>query len=264
MVSQELIAALTDGRRRMPGNDWRELAVKIASLENYPTPESIRRATLGLLNRDAAWILSEAFGKNTDARWCEINGAMTAVDCLVGDHGSMTELIWTGPANNRFPVRRIDQVLYDLVSKASKRIILVTFAAHRVRHLCEHLTWAVQRGVELTLIVESEEESEGQLTMDAVTAFRDIPLASARIYYWPIEKRERNQTGRPGKLHIKCAIVDDVALIGSANLTDDAFNRNMELGMLVREQPTVAALAEHFNELIHNGILIRVQQANHI
>ena len=35
--------------------------------------------------------------------------------------------------------------------------------------------------------------------------------------------------GRPGKLHVKCAIVDDVALVGSANLTDDAFNRNMEL-----------------------------------
>jgi hypothetical protein len=128
MVSQQLIAVLTDARRRMPGDDWRELAVRIASLENYPTPESTARATVGLLNRDAAWLLSEAFGKDTDAKWSEIGGAMTAIDSLVGDHGSMTELIWTGPANNRFPVRRIDQVLYDLVSKASKRIILVTFA----------------------------------------------------------------------------------------------------------------------------------------
>jgi hypothetical protein len=40
-------------------------------------------------------------------------------------------------------------------------------------------------------------------------------------------------------------IVDDVALIGSANLTDDAFNRNMELGMLVKERATVENLSEH-------------------
>ena len=61
---------------------------------------------------------------------------------------------------------------------------------------------------------------------------------------------------------MKCAIIDDVALIGSANLTDDAFNRNMELGMLVREPTTVFAIAEHFKELIRRGVLMQVQQAN--
>ena len=176
----------------------------------------------------------------------------------IGDSAPLTEIIWTGPANNRFPVRRIDQVLYDLISTARTRILLVTFAAHRVRHLCDHLTNAIQRGVKLTLIVESEEESEGQLTRDAIAAFRDVPLASASLYYWPVEKRERNSAGRPGKLHVKCAIVDDVALIGSANLTDDAFNRNMELGMLVREEATVVTIAEHFNELIRSGVLVEV------
>jgi phosphatidylserine/phosphatidylglycerophosphate/cardiolipin synthase-like enzyme len=73
-----------------------------------------------------------------------------------------------------------------------------------------------------------------------------------------VAKRERNAAGRPGKLHVKCAIVDDVALIGSANLTDDAFNRNMELGMLVREEATVITIAEHFNELIRSGVLVEV------
>jgi cardiolipin synthase A/B len=166
----------------------------------------------------------------------------------------------TGPANDRFPVRRIDQVLYDLVSTAKHRIILVTFAAHRVPYLCTHLRYAVERGVALILIVESEEESEGQLTKDALTAFQSVPLAGTRVYYWPIEKRERNQAGRPGKLHTKCAIVDNTALIGSANLTDDAFNRNMELGLLVREEATVSALAEHFRELISLGILAETKQ----
>ena len=156
-------------------------------------------------------------------------------------------------------MRRIDQVLYDLISTAVRRIILVTFAAHRVPHLCSHLANAVQRGVELSMILEREDESEGQLTRDGLAAFKGVLAAHSHLYYWPIEKRERNQAGRPGKLHAKCALIDDVALIGSANLTDDAFNRNMELGVLVRDKAVVQAIADHFMELIRAGVLLRLK-----
>ena len=261
MLSRELVVALTKARRKTPGPNWQQLAALLAVSDANPNTASIRQATEVLLNRDAAWILSEAFENTHNARWNEIAAAMIAVDCLVGDNAPLTEIIWTGPANNRFPVRRTDQVLYDLISQAKTQILLVTFAAHRVRHLCAHLTQAVQRGVKLTLIVESEEESEGQLTRDAIQAFSDVPHTTTHLYYWPLEKRERNQAGRPGKLHMKCAIVDNVALIGSANLTDDAFNRNMELGMLVREQTTVEAISEHFRELIRSIVLVPVVQS---
>lgn len=261
MLSRELVAALTQARRQILGHEWQQLAAQLAGSDSSPDATSIQKATLSLHNRNAAWILSEAFEKTINARWSEIAAAMTAVDYLIGENKPLTEIIWTGPANNRFPVRRTDQVLYDLISQAKTRIVLVTFAAHRVRHLCAHLARAVQRGVELTLIVESEEESEGQLTKDAMAAFQNVPLTHTRIYYWPLEKRERNAGGRPGKLHAKCAIVDDVALIGSANLTDDAFNRNMELGMLVRYAATVFAITAHFEELVRGGVLVALQKA---
>ena len=259
MVSPEHVAALTEARRRMPRHTWQQLAARLAASTSSIDSASIRQATADLLNRDAAWILSESFEKHAKATWSEVAAAMVAVDYLVGDNSTLAEIIWTGPANGRFPVRRIDQVLYDLISKAQHRIVLVTFAAHRVRHLCDHLTQAVKRGVELTLIVESEEESEGQLTRDAIQAFKTLPAESMQIYYWPVAQRERNQASRPGKLHAKCAIIDDVAIIGSANLTDDAFNRNMELGLLFRDRATVAAIVEHFTELISRGTLARVQ-----
>ncbi len=262
MVSTELVAALTEARHRMPRASWQQLASQLAGSPTAIDPASIRQATASLPNRDAAWLLSEAFANTTDAKWSEIAAAMFAVDFLVGDNSSLTEIIWTGPANGRFPVRRIDQVLYDLISSAKKRIVLVTFAAHRVRHLCDHLIAAIERGVELTLILESEGESEVQLTRDAVAAFKDVPTTRTHIYYWPNEKRDRNQAGRPGKLHVKCAIVDDVAIIGSANLTDNAFNRNMELGILVREPAAVLAIHEHFQELIRRGVLVEVQHAD--
>jgi cardiolipin synthase A/B len=254
MLSLQTIAALKDARRRIPTEVWQALIGRLVGFDGAPGVHSIQFATAALLNRDAAWILSETFAKSS-ATWSEIVAAMTTVDFLMGQNEPFTEIIWTGPANNRFPVRRLDQVLYDLVSKAQMRIVLVTFAAYRVPLLCDHLTRAVQRGVELTLIIESEEESEGQLTRDAIAAFSDVPLGQ-NIYYWPVSQRQRNQAGRPGKLHMKCAIIDDVALIGSANLTDDAFNRNMELGIIVRERSTVDSISKHFQELIQAQILL--------
>ena len=250
MISSELVDRLAEARRRLPAEAWNRLAAGVAALPLRPDPLSVQQATATLLNRDAAWILSEALLKAVDATWSEIGAAMIAVGHLVGDGRPVTEIIWTGPANSRYPVRRIDQVLYDLIAASQRRVVLVTFAAHRIRHLCEHLTRAVQRGVQLTLIVESEDESEGQLTSDAIRAFADVPSAGMRLYYWPAAQRERNLAGRPGKLHAKCAIVDDVALIGSANLTDDAFNRNMELGILVKDPVTVTAIVDHFTGLI--------------
>ena len=259
MITGEFVQALLSARRRMTVEAWRQLAAKLATMPLAPDASSIHEVLIGQQSQDGAWLLVEAFRKNAAVSWTAIAAAMMTVDSLTGDGASLTELIWTGPANNRFPVRRLDQVLYDLVLKAEKRIVLVTFAAHRVQILCDHLTAAVKRGVTLTLIVESEEESEGQLTHDAIEAFHDVPAAGMQIYYWPLAKRERNQAGRPGKLHMKCAIVDEVALIGSANLTDDAFNRNMELGMIVRERGTVESISEHFNELIRAKILVPVK-----
>ncbi len=261
MVSTELISALTEARKRVPAELWRALTRDVSAIQSEIGSDSIQRVLAHVPNRDAAWILSEAFRASADSiAGIELSAAMVAVDCAVADSRPPVELIWTGPSNSRPSMRRIDQTLYDLISEAKKRIVLVTFAAHRVAHLCDHLMLAVNRGAELTLIVESEEESEGQLTLDAIAAFKSLPM-KRRIYCWPLSQRERNGAGRPGKLHVKCAIVDDVALVGSANLTDDAFNRNMELGVLVRDSATVAILFCHFEELIQRKVLVEVQIA---
>ena len=259
MVSPALVSALSEARRRVPREAWRHLSAHLGDTKASPDFDTIREAIAGIVNRDAAWLLSEAFRECANLTWVEIAAAMVTIDCLQAE-GVPAEIIWTGPTNNRFPVRRIDQVLYDLVCSAQRRIVLVTFAAHRVRHLSQHLADAVRRDVELTLIVESKADSEGQLTANAVSAFRDVPSGKTRILCWPLAQRERNQAGRPGKLHAKCAIVDDVALIGSANLTDDAFNRNMELGILVRDRSTVLGIAAHFDDLARRGVLVEVRR----
>jgi phosphatidylserine/phosphatidylglycerophosphate/cardiolipin synthase-like enzyme len=124
--------------------------------------------------------------------------------------------------------------------------------------LCVRLSSAIERGVDVTLLLESEQASAGQLSFDAAKAFKDVCLDKVRLLHWPIENRDRNQAGKPGKLHVKCAVIDETAIIGSANLTDDAFNRNMELGVIIKDLASVASICEHFETLERNGILKRV------
>jgi phosphatidylserine/phosphatidylglycerophosphate/cardiolipin synthase-like enzyme len=168
---------------------------------------------------------------------------------------STAEIIWSGPSTEVIPVRRIDQLLYDLILKAQRHILLVTFAAAKIGLLSKALLDATQRGVKVDLVLESESESEGQLRFNAKSAFPQALAEKATIYYWPITKRNRNESGKPGKLHAKCAVIDDNAIISSANLTDDAFNRNMELGILFRGGVIPQQLLGHFRSLIASGIL---------
>ncbi len=170
------------------------------------------------------------------------------------------ELLWAGPSPaEQIPARRIDQVLYDLIANAKRDILLVTFAAAKIERLTGALLKAIQRGVVAKLILEFEQSSEGQLSYDALKAFPPALIAAAEVYHWPVEKRERNQAGRPGKLHAKVAIADDTALISSANLTDDAFNRNLEIGVMVQNPRFLVATKNYFDLLISDEILCRMQ-----
>jgi phosphatidylserine/phosphatidylglycerophosphate/cardiolipin synthase-like enzyme len=91
--------------------------------------------------------------------------------------------------------------------------------------------------------------------MDALRAFPEIICQHAQIYYWPLDKRERNAYGNPGKLHAKVALIDDQAVLSSANLTDDAFSRNLELGTLISSDELVQRLRGHFEGLCADGTL---------
>jgi phosphatidylserine/phosphatidylglycerophosphate/cardiolipin synthase-like enzyme len=108
------------------------------------------------------------------------------------------------------------------------------------------------------LVLEFQQTSEGQLSFDALNAFEPQVRESAEIYYWPSEFRERNPGGRLGKLHAKCAVIDSNAIVSSANLTDDAFTRNMELGVLLKNNLMANELWWHLETMIQQGFLHKV------
>jgi cardiolipin synthase len=57
----------------------------------------------------------------------------------------------------------------------------------------------------------------------------------------------------PGKLHAKVAVIDDQAVLSRANLTDDAFTRNLEMGTLFSGEEILRRLRGHFDSLFADG-----------
>ncbi len=210
-------------------------------------------------NGDASYCLEKTIRQAEGViPWSSLAVAIELTTTILTRHAARahTELLWSGPSpTNHIPARRIDQVLYDLISTAKQEILLVTFAAYNIQRLSTLLTQAVGRGVHVKLILEFEQTSQGQLSFDALNAFPESLQKSAGIYYWPLERRELNSRGRPAKLHAKVAVIDNQAVISSANLTDDAFNRNFELGTLFEGGEMPKKMREHFEGLIMQGVL---------
>ena len=78
---------------------------------------------------------------------------------------------------------------------------------------------------------------------------RDWPGSSRpRVYFDP---RSLELDGPAGVLHAKAIVTDDeVVFVTSANLTEAALDRNIEIGLLVRDRTLAASVSSHFRTLI--------------
>lgn len=160
---------------------------------------------------------------------------------------SHVEVVWTGPDGD-VDVRLTYSVLIEVIRTAVRRLILVSFAAYRVDEVVQALQQAASRGVEIQLILDGGTE--------AARAFE----ASERIalYTWLPTLLPEHDPGH-ASLHAKAVIADDrLAFVTSANLTEYALDRNMELGLLVRGGNVPKLLADHFHGLIDRDVLVKL------
>ncbi|MEU6206187.1 DISARM system phospholipase D-like protein DrmC [Micromonospora musae] len=163
------------------------------------------------------------------------------------------ESVWSGPSSHPVPVRATAQVLVDLVAEARAELLLMTYSATRYAPLLAALTAAVDRGVTVTVVIETLAGAGGALTgAEPASAFADVP--GAQLWHWPVEQRAEERA----KMHAKIAVADRrVLLVSSANLTQSGVNRNIEAGLLIRGGTAPQRAAEHIAELQSRGVLVR-------
>jgi cardiolipin synthase len=154
------------------------------------------------------------------------------------------DIVVTGPDSPVAPVRLTSEVVRQLIASANERVTLVSYAAYQVPSIAAALDAVSARGVRVDLILESPEHLDGG---GGAAAY-----AKYRIYHWPADQRDPPDA----KLHAKAIIVDsrDV-LLTSANMTNAAYDKNIELGILCRGGSTAQRVQKHFDALIARGVL---------
>jgi cardiolipin synthase len=166
------------------------------------------------------------------------------------------EAVWTGPRDGTVGLRRTEQVLLEMIAAARVSIWVIAFAAYRVPLIAAALQAAMARGVRLRLVLEDPEVSEGKVTFDPLPALVAAGLGSAEVFVWPLDQRPLDGRGRHGTLHAKGVVVDDrMAFVTSANMTEDALNINMELGVALQVPLAARQIGDQLRSLVSRGVL---------
>jgi cardiolipin synthase len=192
---------------------------------------------------------SQALGDSCDLTNKEISSMFQASSATTSllKNSSSVELVWTGPSNGIVPIRHTAQILKGLIDESKKRLFLVSFVAYNIVSILDAIQRAIERGVDVSILLEQSKEHGGSLDLDSILMIRKN-LPSVRIYEWDKTQSEAFVNGR---VHAKCAAADGrLAFITSANLTDAALERNMELGVFFKGGDLPAHLQNHLESLV--------------
>jgi phosphatidylserine/phosphatidylglycerophosphate/cardiolipin synthase-like enzyme len=158
-------------------------------------------------------------------------------------------VVWTGPRSTATSSRLTAATIVGLIGQAHSQVLLVSYATQTEPAIANALRAAAARGVETILLAERHADNPSYT--GAGTPF---PGLSALRLHWPADQRP------PGaSLHAKIIVVDDeIALVGSANLTGRAMEANLECGILLRGGLHPRTIRSHITDLYAAGRLRRV------
>jgi cardiolipin synthase len=222
------------------------LAAAFRSADSYTTgAAAAARNSVPAGHRDHVDPLNHAWNATPDTLGPSIALALeTALTAKRLAAAATVDVVVTGPNSPAAPVRLTSEVVRQLIGSALQRVTLVSYAAYQVPSIVAALADAAARGVRIDLVLESPENLDGGGGAGA--------YAKYRTYHWPPDQREPPDA----KLHAKAVIVDSCdVLLTSANMTNAAYDKNIELGVLCRGGTTALRVQRHFDSLIARGVL---------
>jgi phosphatidylserine/phosphatidylglycerophosphate/cardiolipin synthase-like enzyme len=174
------------------------------------------------------------------------------------------ELVWSGPEVPGVHARDTRRVFEELVDGAQSSIWVSTYTFYDGPKAFKRLAARMDTmpALQITLLLNIQRRANG------TSAVAELVKRYADRFWkqeWPGERhpsvfydpRSLAPAGVDGVLHAKALVVDDeAAFVTSANLTEAAFDRNLELGVLSRDRTLASGLARHFRILIDQERLL--------
>ena len=182
---------------------------------------------------------------------------------------SPPDFVWTGPEVAGLHARDTRRVYEELLGSAERSIWASTYAffdgSQAFKSLANRMD--VVPGLEVTLLLNIDRKRGDTTAAETLVRrfadefwHREWPGAvRPKVYYDP---RSVETDGPGGVLHAKAVVADEESVfITSANLTAAAWDRNIELGLLVRDRALAATTVIHFRTLIEKDLLRRLPDA---
>jgi hypothetical protein len=172
------------------------------------------------------------------------------------------DLVWSGEEIQGLHSRKTRQVFDELVGGAERSLWICSYTYYDGPKAFETLAARMDSVPDLQVILLLNiKRSWGDFTPseDLVAAFA-VKLWKG----WPGQRRPDvfydpralKDDGDTAVLHAKAVVADDeVAFVTSANLTEKAFDANIEVGMLSRDRAVALSLSQHFRVLIERELL---------
>ncbi len=173
------------------------------------------------------------------------------------------DLVWSGPEVPGLHARDTRRVYDELLGSAERSVWISTYAffdgPRAFEVLAQRMTARPELRVTLLLNIhrrKGDTTARDQLVRQFADRFwrKDWPGSSRPdVFYDP---RALDLDGPGAVLHAKAVVTDDESvLVTSANLTEAAFDRNIEIGLLVRDRALAASVSMHFRALIDRELL---------
>ena len=204
--------------------------------------------------------LTELHGLGVSGRGCA--AWLRGLDHLATRRAA-PDFVWSGPEVTGLHARDTRRVYEELLGAAGRSAWVTTYAFFDGPRAFEVLARRMDEtpGLAVTLLLNVQRKKGDTTDADhLVRRFADRfwteewpGAARPRVFFDP---RSLDPEGGVGVLHAKAVVVDDEAVfVTSANLTEAALDRNIEIGLLVRDRTLAATMTRHFTTLIERSLL---------
>jgi phosphatidylserine/phosphatidylglycerophosphate/cardiolipin synthase-like enzyme len=153
-----------------------------------------------------------------------------------------------------------------LVAEAAHELILVGYAVHNAKSVFEPIASQMAANSELRVMFCLDiSRRQGDTSLESEIIGRFAREFRQKHWPWPnlpeLYYDPRSLAANPlerSSLHAKCVIADRTkAIITSANFTEAAWLRNIEIGVLVKQEALVSRLASYIDGLIATQLLAK-------
>jgi phosphatidylserine/phosphatidylglycerophosphate/cardiolipin synthase-like enzyme len=177
------------------------------------------------------------------------------------------ELVATGPEVAGLPARDTRIVVRELFRRADQSVLVAGYAVYQGRDvfsaLAERMEAIPHLAVRMFLDVQrprGDTSRPSEILRRFADRFKSHEWPGSRlpeVYYDP--RALQTDTSTRTSLHAKCVVIDErTAFVSSANFTEAAQIRNIEVGALIRVEAFAQQLARHFLGLAEQHLLERL------